>query len=330
MEFGKILSRAGQITWRWKVLWVFGFLVSLGQGSPGNSNVNWVEDRWQVDRFLPQVVGIVIALVCVGLIIAIALWVLSVIGRGALIGGVQQVEEEGYTNLPRAWRVGVSRFWTLFGLSFLTGLPILILVILLIAVFVVPIFTDIGISADRGGPSGLFALSFLCGAPLCCGTIIVGIVLSQIKIYAERAAVLEGLGWIDAFRRGWQVLKENIGPTVVFWLIFLAIGVVFAIVMGVGMLVLAAPFVALFARTDPGGWALIPICGGGLLAIVASAVIGSVVQTFTSATWTLAYRQMTGFGAPPMDLEPEAVKPAPIPHVHQLEGEVVFAEAARR
>lgn len=307
MEFGKILSRAWQITWRWKVLWLFGFLVSLGQGSPGNSNVNWVEDRWHMDRFLPEVVGIVIALVCVGLIIAIALWVLSVIGRGALIGGVQQVEEEGYTNLPRAWRVGVSRFWTLFGLSFLTGLPVLILVILVVAAFVGPILTDVSISVDRGGLSGLSVLSFICGVPLCCGTIVVGIVLSQIKIYAERAAVLEGLGWIDAFRRGWQVLRENIGPTVVFWLILFVIGVVFAIVVGGGLLVLAAPFVALFARIRPGAWVLIPICGGGLLAIVAGALIGSVVQTFTSATWTLAYREMTGLGVPPMNMEPEAV-----------------------
>jgi len=306
MEFGKLLSRAWQITWRWKVLWVFGFLVSLGQGSRGGNNVNWVEDSWRLDRILPEVVGILIALLCLGLIVGIALWVLSVIGRGALIGGVQQVEEEGSTDLRRAWSVGVSRFWTLFGLSFLTGLPVLILALLVVAAFVGPILTDVSISGDRGGLSWLSALSFLCGVPLCCSTIVVGILLSQIRTYAERAAVLEGLGWIDAFRRGWQVLKENIGPTVVFWLILFAIGAVFAIVVGGGLLVLAAPFVALFTRIEPGAWALIPICGGGLLVIVASALIGSVVQTFTSATWTLAYRGMTRLGIPPMEVEPDA------------------------
>jgi hypothetical protein len=307
MEFGKILSRAGQITWRWKLLWVFGFLVSLGQGSMAGNRISWVEDRWRLGRFLPEVVGILIALVCVGLIVGIALWVLSVIGRGALIGGVQQVEEEGYTDLRRAWRVGVSRFWTLFGLSFLTGLPVLILALLVVAAFVGPIVTEAIISSNRSGPSGIFGLSFICGAPLCCGTIIVGIVLSQIRTYAERAAMLEGLGWIEAFQRGWQVLKENIGPTVVFWLIMFAIGLVFAIVVGGGLLVLAAPFVALFSRIRPGAWVLIPICGGGLLVMVAGALIGSLVQTFTSATWTLAYREMTGLSIPPMEAEPEAV-----------------------
>ena len=310
MNFGKVLSRAWEITWRWKVLWVFGFLVSLGQGgNRGSSSFFRVEDGGRGGQFLeriPPAVGLLIALACVGLIIGLALWVLSVIGRGALIGGVQQVEEEGSTDLGRAWRVGVNRFWTLFGISFLTALPILVLVVLVAAVFVGPILAEVGISAGRDAPTGIFGLSFLCGAPLCCSAIIVGIVLSQIKIYADRAAVLEGLGWIDAFQRGWQVLRDNLGPTVVFWLIFFAIGLVFAIVVGGALLVLLLPFLVFVASSDPGAWILLPVACGGLLAIVASAIIGSVVETFTSATWTLAYREMIGLTALPTDLEPAA------------------------
>lgn len=311
MDFGKILGRAWEITWRWKVLWVFGFLISLGQGgSRGSSNFNWVEDGGRGGQFLeripPMVVGLIIALACVGLIIGLALWVLSVIGRGALIGGVQQVEEKGSTDLGQAWRVGVNRFWTLFGISFLTALPILVLVVLVAAVFVGPILAEVGLSAGREGPTGVFVLSFLCGAPLCCSAIIVGIVLSQIKIYADRAAVLEGLGWIDALQRGWQVLRDNLGPTVVFWLIFFAIGLVFAIVVGGALLVLLLPFLVFVASSDPGAWILLPVACGGLLAMVASAIIGSVVETFTSATWTLAYREMIGLAALPTDLEPAA------------------------
>lgn len=311
MDFGQVLSRAWKITWRWKVLWVFGFLVSLGQsGSQGGNNSRWLEGRWRGGKFLeripPEVVSLLVALVCVGLIIAIALWVLSVIGRGALVGGVKQVEEEGSTDLGRAWRVGVRRFWTLFGISLLTGLPIFILALLVVAAFVVPVLADVGLSAGRQGPRGIFALSFLCGVPLCCGTIIVAILLSQIRVYADRAAVLEGLGWIDAFQRGWQVLRDNIGPTVIFWLIFFGIGLVFALVVGGGLLALIVPFVALVANTDLGSWILVPIACGGLVAMVVGALIGSVVQTFTSATWTLAYREMIGSGTPPAEVEPVA------------------------
>jgi hypothetical protein len=104
------------------------------------------------------------------------------------------------------------------------------------------------------------------------------------------------------------VLRDNLGPTVVFRLIFFAIGLVFAIVVGGALLVLLLPFLAFVAvaSSDSGAWILLPVACGGLLAMVASAIIGSVVATFTSATWTLAYREMIGLAALPTDLEPAA------------------------
>ena len=119
------------------------------------------------------------------------------------------------------------------------------------------------------------------------------VVLSQIQIYAERAAILEGKGWIDAFKRGWQVLKTNLGPTIVFWLIFLVIGGIFAAIIIGGILAMALPVMALVGNNDPGALAIITMCGGLLVGVVIFSVVGAIVQTFTSATWTLAYRQIT-------------------------------------
>jgi hypothetical protein len=48
-----------------------------------------------------------------------------------------------------------------------------------------------------------------------------------------------------------------------------------------------------------------PICCGGLLAFIVLALIASIVETFTSATWTLAYRELTGLAAPAAE-EPAA------------------------
>ena len=111
-------------------------------------------------------------------------------------------------------------------------------------------------------------------------------------------AILEGLGWVGAFERGWEVLKANIGPTIIFWLIFLVIGLVIAVVVGGTVLAAVVPFAALFATTAPGPWIAAPLCFGGLLAVLVFALIGSIVETFTSATWTLAYREMMGLAAP--------------------------------
>jgi hypothetical protein len=305
MDYGKILGRAWEITWRWKVLWILGFLASLGQGTWNGNGIDYSADRSDLHRWGIQdpsgelvagIIGILVAVACLAILIGIAIWVISVIARGGLIAGVQQVEEEGKTTFKDAWRVGVHRFWTLFGISFLAAIPIIILVVVGIVVGGLLIAGTVGAidqAAEVGGVLGGVSL-VLCGGTFCCGGILLAIFLSQIQIYAERAAILEGLGWIEAFKRGWDVLKKNLGPTILFWLIFLVIGIVLAVLI-FGILGGASlPFIALFANTDPGPWILAPICIGGLLFIIVGALISSVVNTFTSATWTLAYREMTG------------------------------------
>jgi hypothetical protein len=309
MEYGKVLKRAWEITWRWKVLWILGFLVSLGNGSGGGGggggsssySGNGIQfDRWGGDwpAIWAAISGLVIGLLCLAFIIAIALWVISTIARGGLIAGVQQVEEEGNTGFGRAWRVGASRFWTLFGISVLTGIPILITVFVGLVALGGGIAAAVGlfeVSEAAGGIS--VAAIVLFGVALCCMMIPLSVVLGQIRIYAERAAVLEGMSWIDAFKRGWQVLKENLGPTIVLWLIFLLIGIAFGAVVVGGVVGLTAPFGILFgsSSTDPGPWILAPLCCGGLLAAIVLGLLGSIVETFTSATWTLAYRELTGW-----------------------------------
>ena len=135
MDFGRTLSRAWEIAWRWKVLWILGFLAALGQGTgAANSGYRFSGQEFQ-NGMLPAfrlpagAEALIIGLACLGIIIAIALWVVSVIARGGLIAGVGQVEEEGSTSLGRAWVAGQSRFWTLFGIGILVALPVIVLVV---------------------------------------------------------------------------------------------------------------------------------------------------------------------------------------------------------
>jgi len=299
MDYGKVLKRAWEITWRWKILWIFGFLVSLGQGGSGGSSgsryttssSDW--QGWNADsQVTGTIIAIIIAVACVAILIGIALWVVSTIARGGLIAGVQQVEDEGSTDFRRAWRVGRKRFWTLFGINVLTALPLFLLGLIAAVVLVLSIIGLVNVSDSSAPNAGLGVLGIVCGGLFCCGTIIVAWLLGLIQIYADRAAVLEGLGWIEALKRGWQVLKTNIGPTLVFWLIFLVIGLIVGGVVLAGMAAIALPIIGLFTATEVGEWIIAPICCGGLVAMVLGALIGSVIQTFTSGTWTLAYREM--------------------------------------
>ena len=76
----------------------------------------------KTDRFLQMI------------LIGIALWVVSVIARGGLIAGVQQVEDEGGTRFGQAWRAGRKRFWSLFGIGILAGLPSFLIMMASLAV----------------------------------------------------------------------------------------------------------------------------------------------------------------------------------------------------
>lgn len=308
MDFGKVLGRAWEITWRWKMLWVLGFLAALGQGG-GFPQPSYSFSGDEFDQFTYTPIGpldeifaamtAIIAVICIviiiAIIIAIIIWVISVIARGGLIAAVQQIEDDGTTSFGRAWSVGAKKFWTLFGLGVLTTLPTLILVFFGVAV---GIAYFVGVVGGVTEPTdevlgGSILLAILCGGFLCCGTFILGIVLEQIRIYGERAAVLEDVGWIDSFVRGWQVLKENLGATIILWLIFFAIGIViFGITFVIGIAI-AAPLLGLFFVTEPGAWVFAPICFGGLLGVIVFALIRSIVTAFTSASWTLAFREMT-------------------------------------
>lgn len=303
MDYGKILSRAWEITWRWKILWILGFLAALGRGG-GGGNASYTTDSgdWGKTYTSPQIppewIGIIVAVLCLALIIGIAVWVVSVISRGGLIAGVQQVEDEGSTSLGQAWRVGASRFWTLFGIGILAALPLILMLIAGVVMLVTMIAGGVALAdVAEGQVAGVVIPALFCGGALCCGAIILAVILQQIRIYAERAAILEGLGWIDAFVRGWEVLRANIGPTIVLWLIFFAIGLILAILIFLVLLALFVPFIAVVATVEPGAWMIAPACCGGLVTLIVVALLSAIVETFSSATWTLAYRDMAGLAA---------------------------------
>jgi hypothetical protein len=307
MDYGKVLTRAWEITWRWKILWILGFLAALGRGGASGPTYTTSGDEWgywgqsYYSPYIPPgVVAAIIGLACLAFVIGIAVWVVSVMARGGLIAGVQQVEEEGDTSFGRAWRAGASRFWTLFGISILAAIPIIILVVVGLIVLVM-MFVGSGFAFNASNAAGGMGIltSLLCAGGFCCGMIIVGIILQQIRIYAERAAIVEDLGWIEAFKRGWDVLRANLGPTIIFWLIFFGIAIALSVLIFAVLFATAVPFIAILANVDPGLWMVGPVCCGGLIAVIVAALIGAIIETFSSATWTLAYREMVGLAGPP-------------------------------
>ena len=332
MDVGKVLGRAWHVTWRYKILWLLGLLASLGQGSPGAtfnytfSGEDFEKYSWEwgppydtidIGGIVAGLIGVICVVLCIVTLIAIIIWVISVIARGGLIAGVNQVEEEGSTGFRKAWAAGRRKFWTLFGLGILAALPLIIFGVVLSILLGLGIAAGVGIleSDEASGVATIIMVSTIFGCFLCCGLIILGIVLEQIRIYGERAAIIEDLGWIDAFKRGWQVIKENLGPTVILWLIFLALGFLIFLIMMPVIFAVVVPFIPVFALSDLDAWSIAGLaCLGSAIFGIVILLLRSIVTVFTSATWTLAFREMTGAAsAPPLEVETEPELPAAPP-----------------
>jgi hypothetical protein len=68
MDYGYVLRRAWEITWRWKVLWIFGFLAGLARAtSGGNPSYSFDSSQWGGTRGFelpPEFAGILAGVCC--------------------------------------------------------------------------------------------------------------------------------------------------------------------------------------------------------------------------------------------------------------------------
>ncbi|MCS6848072.1 MAG: hypothetical protein RMN52_10190 [Anaerolineae bacterium] len=336
MDFGATISRAFNIVLKHRALWILGFLASLvgGVGSAGNSfNTSGGaftspsgELSPEAERFFNQLTtdpGLILAgltgFLCIALLISLVLWVISIMAQGGLIGGVRQIEEEGSTTFGQAWSVGVRKFWPLLGLSLLLALPGLVLLVLFLLLFggtLFPIFaaTVSGDEAAQAAAAGGIFLLICGGGVLGCITLIYAVIAAALQTFGERAIVLENKGVIDALSRGWAVFRSNLGNIILLALLMFVIGVVVNFIVGIIAGLLFAPTLIsiIFGAGSEGGVGPSTLILGGLtflVVVVIGAIISAIFAAFSSAVWTLAYRQFTGTSG----IVAEPVAPAPLP-----------------
>ena len=282
MDYGKLLTRAWNIIWEHKFLILLGVLVALGgTGGGGNVNLNVSLPRGDVQEFdfrlpQPEELGLPIgvaaaALVFIGIaiVVGIVLWAVSTIARGGLIAGVNAIESGAPTDFGQAWRAGWEKKWPLLGIGVLPAIPGFIIGLGVAAAFVGLYLFKVEMGprlANIGLVAPLVALA--------CVLVPIAVVLSALRIFANRACMLEDLGVFASYRRGVEVLLANLGPALVLFLLQVAISI------GLGIVLLV-----------PG--AVMALCC--LLWPVLLLVQGAIASYF-STLWTLAWREWTGLG----------------------------------
>lgn len=296
-NFGEVLTRAWQITWKYKVLWIFGILAGCtnggGGGGGGNTGFSTGPSDFdvppEVHRFISRMEDFVawvednlwlfiILLVLFVLIVVLISTFLGTIGRIGLIKGSYEAEmgAEKLT-LGELFSISMPYFWRVFGLSFLIGLAFFVLIIPLV---LVGVFTA--------------GVGFLCLLPLICILIPVSWAVGVIIEQSNRAIVIENLNLFDGLKRGWEISKSNIGPLIVMGLILFGITFVLGIIIALPIFIVVFPTFFAFAMGEGQSFtpiyiALACIC----LYAPISWLLNGILATFTQSAWTLTYLRLT-------------------------------------
>jgi len=316
MDYGKLLSRAWHIVWRNKIIWLFGFLAALGSGGGGGSNFNFRSSERvsapqsggfgnfdlppEFQRALVQLlsnesllIAIAVTLVALSLIVGLIVALIAALGHAGMVDMTREADETETTSLGAGWRAGWRRMLPVFLIRFLLGLPTFLLIMAGVIPFILSFVPLLG-RGEMGDAAlvGALMAGLACFLPALCVGLLLSLPLQVLETLSIRASVREDQGVLGGLRRGWSVLTGNLGEVLVLWLIFLVLGLIVGVVVGlpIGLVAMATAFpLALLAAASP--IFIVPLLLIGLLLGLLSAAIRSVVEAFTSAVWTLAYRQ---------------------------------------
>lgn len=316
MELGEWLARGLQLTWRYKALWIFGFLAALGAGgtpslqgglrvrsltspvplSPGFEQ--WLERNW------PFLVLALLGLFLFSLLIQlVALW-----GQGALILGGGEAAEGRPPTLGALVRRATARLLRLIGIMVLLGVPGFLVAIIFLLGAIGGLLLVFAQRIEGIRIATLVFLALMMLALLGCLLLLSGVLHLWSRL-ALRAALLEDLPWLSALRRGFQIGLRRIAPLLLVWLV-LDVGVlgvtafVLSFLTAVPLLILlGGGFLALFGSSGPvEPSALVPFVLTAVLAALCFTLLSRIllapVITFVETTWTMAYRSWMEAGAP--------------------------------
>lgn len=341
MDHFKVLKRALEITWRYRVLWVFGIILALttgGGGGNGGAQGRFDGNAFLRDFSIPEgtldeifpmpvvpeaIVGTLIAigvgLACLILLLIVVSAVARYVAETALIRLVDDYEETGERrSIGQGFRMGWSRAaWRLFLMNLLIVLPTILVFLLLLLVVAAPVLLFMDTPVRAIGIVGTIGLAFL----LILLLIVVIVVLTLLMKFFYRACVLEGLGVVESIRRGYSVVRRNLKDVVVMWLLMVGVSIGIAIAMFIVMLlllalgVLAGGLPALLAgglasQAFEGAvpWILGAVVGIPIFIVVVALpllFLGGLVEVFKSSVWTLAYRELLALESVEADQPPQ-------------------------
>jgi len=305
-NFGEILTRAWEITWKHRVLWIFGILASCGRGGGGGNgggsggggggSGTGPDLPPQVTQWLEWIEQNAVTFVVLVCVLALVIWLITIaigaIGKIGLIRGTEQVEGGAQSLIfGQLFSEGMPYFGRVVGLSVILILPAFLLGL------VVAVMAVIALAAGAGDPDAAI-LGFAGIAPfaVCCACLFIPlmIVLNMIFRQAERAAVLEDLGLMPALSRGWEIFKANLGAIIVMAIILGILGLVAGFIFALPVFIIFVPAALAYAIGNAQNST--PILLGTVcfcLYLPVLLLLNGILVAYTESAWTLTYMRLT-------------------------------------
>ncbi|MHC1784395.1 MAG: hypothetical protein AB9891_16840 [Anaerolineaceae bacterium] len=347
MNHQAILKRAWNILFSYKTLWVFGIILALttasssgGGGGSSNqrnnngNNFNFPSDQIpglqsQLSRIshdlteawneltndvmasnganLPWEIIIPVAVFL--FLLGIGFTIVRQVSRVSLIRMVNGYEVSGE---KLTWKQGLSLGWSraawrIFLIDLLLGIVVMIGVVVAMGCIAVPFLLGGGFSEHDMALGAIIAaigLFFL----FIFAAILLAVSISLVLEPVYRACVLENLGVMESFSRGWKLVRANLKDIFLMWIILIGIQIVYSILLipialivgGIGLLIGGGLGVAVYFLTSAGmsgdmTWIPAAVVGGTIFLLVFGlpmTFVEGLKETYLSTTWTLTYREL--------------------------------------
>lgn len=282
-DFGEVLSRAWQITWKHKVLWGYGFLQTMASFlllplalipafAPliSDRSGEMLNEPWFFALFIVAF-----------LVLLLALYPLSVVVNGALSIGVLAAEQgEEKLSFMELVRESFPFFWRLLGLMLLFAGGMLLFMLIFFALQSILSIVTLGVGA-------------MCMAPLSLLTYPLFFVWYAWMEQSMAAIVVDKMNVLDAARQGWGIFRKNMGEVVVIGLV-LYFGM--SILAGFAMTPMMVPFFAIPFAIGVEEFSRTILIVAGVFAAVYLPLFGifqGAVMAFMKSGWILTYLRLT-------------------------------------
>ena len=285
-NFGEVLTRAGQITWKHKNLWLAGIIVSLFSflsvpiSLVFNPSIATFTDPSQVNRAIPSIL-LVNLLVLLITILSIPVYI---VGMSVPSLGTLQVENGSEkVNFRDLIQRVLPYFWRVLGIFLLVWVgAFAVMMVIMMLLMMISVFT--------------FGIGMLCAVPLFILFIPLAILVYALMEQGVSAVIVDNLSFSEALQRAWELVKKNLGVMALMSVIIYVGATIIGMIVSVPMMIPMFGFIFNMG-SEPDFESFERLSRNITLWMLAFsplyALLQGILLTYMQSAWTLTYMRLT-------------------------------------